>query len=334
MTEESPNDQFHASSFLQGHNAEYVEALHARYADDPSAVDDAWQRFFRQLGDASGDAKAEATGPSWARADWPPAASDEVTAALDGQWGSLGAPEAKAAGDKIKSKAAEKGVEISEGMVRRAVTDSLRALMLIRAYRIRGHLIADLDPLGMRDQTEHPELSPASYGFTAADMDRPIFIDNVLGLEVATLSEILALVKRTYCGTFALQYMHISDPDEAGWLKERIEGFGKEISFHRKRPPRDPEQAGRGRRLREIPARQIHGHQAVRSGRRRKPDPGDGTDHQARWRIGRRGDRDRHAAPGPPSACSPTSCRNPTARSSTSFRAAVSSQKTSMVRAM
>ena len=224
MTEESPNDQFHASSFLQGHNAEYVEALHARYADDPSAVDDAWQRFFRQLGDASGDAKAEATGPSWARADWPPAASDEVTAALDGQWGSLGAPEAKAAGDKIKSKAAEKGVEISEGMVRRAVTDSLRALMLIRAYRIRGHLIADLDPLGMRDQTEHPELSPASYGFTAADMDRPIFIDNVLGLEVATLSEILALVKRTYCGTFALQYMHISDPDEAGWLKERIEG--------------------------------------------------------------------------------------------------------------
>ncbi|NKB26674.1 MAG: 2-oxoglutarate dehydrogenase E1 component [Rhodobacteraceae bacterium] len=231
MTEQSPNDQFHASSFLQGHNAEYVEALHARYADNPSAVDEAWQSFFRQLGDAGGDAKAEATGPSWARADWPPAADDEITAALDGQWGSLGAPEAQAAGDKIKAKAAEKGVEISEGMVRRAVTDSLRALMLIRAYRIRGHLIADLDPLGMRDQTEHPELSPASYGFTAADMDRPIFLDNVLGMEVATLSEILALVKRTYCGTFALQYMHISNPEEAGWLKERIEGLGKEVTF-------------------------------------------------------------------------------------------------------
>ena len=111
--------------------------------------------------------------------------------------------------------------------------DSIRALMIIRAYRIRGHLVADLDPLGMRDQTPHPELDPKSYGFTEADMDRPIFIDQVLGLQVATMREIMAIVKRTYCGTFALQYMHISNPEEAGWLKERIEGLGKEIAFTR-----------------------------------------------------------------------------------------------------
>ena len=111
--------------------------------------------------------------------------------------------------------------------------DSIRALMLIRAYRIRGHLAADLDPLGMRDETPHPELDPKTYGFGDADMDRPIFIDNVLGLQVAPMRQIVEIVKRTYCGTFALQYMHISNPEEAGWLKERIEGFDKEIRFTR-----------------------------------------------------------------------------------------------------
>ncbi len=227
MNDQSPNDVFHASSFLQGHNAEYVEQLYARYADNPSAVDESWREFFKSLGDTPADAKAEAAGPSWGRADWPPVPNDDLTAALDGQWPA----EPAAAGDKIKAKAAEKGVGLSDAQVRQAVLDSLRALMIIRAYRIRGHLVADLDPLGMRDVNAHPELDPANYGFTAADMDRPIFIDNVLGLEVATMTDILAIVRRTYCGTFALQYMHISNPDEASWLKERIEGYGKEIAF-------------------------------------------------------------------------------------------------------
>ncbi|MEL6167298.1 MAG: 2-oxoglutarate dehydrogenase E1 component [Pseudomonadota bacterium] len=228
MTEQTPNDQFHASSFLQGHNAEYIEQLYARYATDPNAVDEAWQAFFRQLGDTEIDAKREAEGPSWARTDWPPQPDDELTAALDGQWS-----EPEKQGEKIKAKAEEKGVQVSDTQVRQAVLDSIRALMLIRAYRIRGHLVADLDPLGMRNQTPHPELDPKSYGFSDADMDRPVFLDKVLGLEMASMREILAIVKRTYCGTFALQYMHISNPDEAGWLKERIEGFGKEIAFTR-----------------------------------------------------------------------------------------------------
>ncbi|MCH2250964.1 MAG: thiamine pyrophosphate-dependent enzyme, partial [Cognatishimia sp.] len=231
MTDQSPNDIFHASSFMQGHNAEYLEQLYARYANDPNAVDEVWQDFFRQLGDAELDVKAEAAGPSWARSDWPPVPGGDLTAALTGEWPAPA--EAKGAGDKIKAKAAEKGVEVSDEAVKQAVLDSIRALMLIRAYRIRGHLAADLDPLGMRSQEPHPELDPASYGFSAADMDRPIFIDNVLGLQIATMRQIVDIVKRTYCGTFALQYMHISNPEEASWLKERIEGFGKEIQFTR-----------------------------------------------------------------------------------------------------
>ncbi len=232
MTDQSPNDIFHASSFMQGHNAEYLEQLYAQYANDPAAVDAAWAEFFKGMGDAELDVKKEAQGPSWARGDWPLMPSDDLTSALTGEWAEA-AVEMKAAGKKIAKKAEEKDVAVSEDQIKRAVLDSIRALMLIRAYRIRGHLVADLDPLGMRSTAANPELDPKTYGFTDADMDRPIFIDNVLGLQVASMRQIVELVKRTYCGTFALQYMHISNPEEAAWLKERIEGFGKEVAFTR-----------------------------------------------------------------------------------------------------
>ncbi|MEP3846204.1 MAG: 2-oxoglutarate dehydrogenase E1 component [Paracoccaceae bacterium] len=231
MTDQTSNDQFHASSFMQGHNAEYLEQMYARFATDPNAVDEAWQAFFKAIGDDEISVKREAEGPSWARNDWPPMPMDELTSALTGEWASE--PEVREAGKKIKAKAAEQDVAVSDEQIKRAVLDSIRALMIIRAYRIRGHLAADLDPLGMREETPHPELDPKSYGFSESDMDRPIFIDNVLGLQIASMREIVEIIKRTYCGTFALQYMHISNPEEAAWLKERIEGFGKEIAFSR-----------------------------------------------------------------------------------------------------
>ncbi len=229
MTDQSSNDAFHASSFLQGHNAAYIDHLYAEYVRDPEAVDAAWARYFASF-DEDGDPAEQASGPSWARADWPPHPGDEITAALDGQWPEIG-KQAKETGEKIRKRATEHGAEVTDDQLRRAVLDSIRAIMLIRAFRIRGHLVADLDPLGMRDQTPHPELDPATYGFADADMDRPIFIDYVLGLEFATMREILDIVHRTYCGTFALQFMHISDPEQSAWLKERIEGYGKEVKF-------------------------------------------------------------------------------------------------------
>ncbi|MDG1279692.1 MAG: 2-oxoglutarate dehydrogenase E1 component [Pseudorhodobacter sp.] len=229
MTEQSPNAQFRSHDFLDGANADYIDQMAARHAADPASVDASWAAFFAALDESDQVATAAAAGPSWARADWPPVPSDDLTGALTGEWPA--APESKAAGKKIVAKAAEAGVSLSDAQVQRAVLDSIRALMIIRAYRIRGHLAADLDPLGMQDRSRHPELDPKSYGFAEADMDRPIFIDNVLGLQVASMRQIVEIVKRTYCGTFALQYMHISDPEQAAWLKERIEGYGKEIQF-------------------------------------------------------------------------------------------------------
>ncbi|WP_415393280.1 2-oxoglutarate dehydrogenase E1 component [Paracoccus sp. SJTW-4] len=230
MNDQSPNAAFRDSSFLQGANAAWVEQLYGQWANDPAAVDQAWDEYFRSLGDDLSSVTREAQGASWARRDWPPLPADDNTAALTGEWPAAKA-EAKGAQDKIAAKAAEKGVSLSDEQLRRAVLDSVRAIMLIRAYRIRGHLFADLDPLGMREMPPLGELDPATYGFTASDLDRPIFIDNVLGLQVASIRQITELMKRTYCGTFALQFMHISDPEQSAWLKERIEGYGKEIQF-------------------------------------------------------------------------------------------------------
>ena len=177
MTDQSANDQFHASSFMQGHNAEYLEQMHARYSADPVSVDAQWADFFAAMGDEDRDVHAKASGPSWARSDWPPMPMDDLTSAFTGEYPA--AAEARDAGKKISNKAAETGMSLNEEQLKRAVLDGLRALMLIRAYRIRGHLAADLDPLGMREDDPRPELDPASYGFTEADMDRPIFLDTI-----------------------------------------------------------------------------------------------------------------------------------------------------------
>jgi 2-oxoglutarate dehydrogenase E1 component len=229
MTDHSPTAAFNASSFMDGANADYIDQLAAKHAADPASVDAAWADFFKSLGDSESDARKQAQGPSWARRDWPPQPMDDLTAALTGEWAAAPAKTA----EKIVAKATEQNIQLSDDQIKRAVLDSIRAIMIIRAYRIRGHLAANLDPLGVRETANQPELDPASYGFNDADMDRPIFIDNVLGLQHATMRQIIEIVKRTYCGTFALQYMHISDPEQAAWLKERIEGYGKEIAFTR-----------------------------------------------------------------------------------------------------
>jgi 2-oxoglutarate dehydrogenase E1 component len=114
---------------------------------------------------------------------------------------------------------------------RSATLDSIRALMLIRAYRVRGHLKANLDPLKLTQASDHPELKPESYGFEEKDMDRLIFIDNVLGIESATLREIIANLEATYCGTIGVQFMHIQDPEQKAWIQKTLENVLNQPDF-------------------------------------------------------------------------------------------------------
>lgn len=203
---------------IEGASPAFVESMYENYSIDRSSVDESWQQYFDAL--EAGATSAAHSRPSWARSDWPPRPEDDLFTGLD-------------ASDMVieRQRKGAEGGNLTQEDVRAATLDSIRALMMVRTYRVRGHLIADLDPLGLEDRPPHPELEPATYGFGPEDMDRPIFMDHVLGLNTSTIREILAILKRTYCGNFGVEFMHINDPDEKSWIQHRIEGRDKEIHF-------------------------------------------------------------------------------------------------------
>ena len=215
------NQVFAETSFLYGTNAVYIEMMQEKWAADPNSVPPEWRAFFDQLLDRPDNVKANAATAQWARPA--PAPRDDLISAMDGMWPAVAA--------KVEKGIQQRNPQASVADTQSAARDSIRALMLIRAFRIRGHLQSNLDPLGIEPPIQNPELTPEYWGFSEADMDRPIFIDGVLGLETASLREILQIVRRTYCGNIGVQYMHIADPQEKAWVQERIEGRDKEITF-------------------------------------------------------------------------------------------------------
>lgn len=220
MAEQIENEEF--SSFLSGANAVWLEGLLARYQQDPNSVDAQWRSYFASLQEPVKSTNA----PSWARENWPVAENGELVSALDGDWPQV---EEEISG-KIKSNPANGS--LNEGDINQATRDSVSAIMMIRAYRMRGHLHADLDPLKITSWREaHNDLHPSTYGFTDADYDRPIFIDYMLGLEFASVREMLEILNRTYCSTMGIEFMHISNPQEKAWIQERIEGPDKGVAF-------------------------------------------------------------------------------------------------------
>ncbi|MBV9882297.1 MAG: 2-oxoglutarate dehydrogenase E1 component, partial [Sphingomonadaceae bacterium] len=162
--------------------------------------------------------------PSWARDNWPLVELDEVNAGLDPTLQAL-APVAKQA--KQAAVAAGK----SEAEVEQAALDSIRAMMLIRTYRVRGHLAADLDPLGLAHRELPADLTPEFHGFKPGELDKPIFLDGTLGFKWASVNEILPVLQRNYCGKVGLEYMHINDLEERRFLQDRMEGKNAQISF-------------------------------------------------------------------------------------------------------
>jgi len=233
MSRQDANAAFALTSFLYGGNAAYIEDLYARYESDPAAVDAEWRTFFQSLKEDPAEVRRDASGASWGRPNWPIPPRDDLVVALGGDWSQNADGFAGRVGDTIRANGQRAGVELTTADVHEATRDSVRALMLIRAYRIRGHYHANLDPLGLEPPKASEELDPRSYGFSEADYDRKIFLDHVLGLEFASLREIVAILRRTYCQTLGVEFMHIADPAQKGWIQERIEGPDKEITFTR-----------------------------------------------------------------------------------------------------
>jgi 2-oxoglutarate dehydrogenase E1 component len=194
------------ASAFNGANAAFIADAYARWAANPGSVDPSFAELFEALNDEARAVLEDAQGASWAPRNF-----------------SVAEPVAPAPKDAKKG-AAPVVAGASPEQVRAAALDSLRALMLIRAYRVRGHLEATLDPLGLQKPKPHAELDPAAYGFKPGDMDRPIFIDGVLGRESATIREIVQIVRASYCGPIGVEFMHIQDPDQKTWIQRRIEG--------------------------------------------------------------------------------------------------------------
>ena len=204
------NDQNPDQSFLSGGNATFISDMHKEWKNDFNSVPKEWALWFEN----NGDEIFIDDGPSWSRKN------SKVIGASD----SIESVKAVARGISDKK-------DLSATDLRAATTDSIRAIMLIRAYRINGHLLANLDPLGLQKRDIHPELNPETYGFKEGDWDRPIFIDNVLGMETASLKQIMDILKETYCGSIGIEFMHVQDPAQKAWVQERIESIRNTTQF-------------------------------------------------------------------------------------------------------
>ncbi|NQU57353.1 MAG: 2-oxoglutarate dehydrogenase E1 component, partial [Rhodospirillales bacterium] len=175
-------------SFLAGSNATYVAELYARFLENPTLVDQTWVDFFSELADDLSDTRGDLSGASWAPSESAVIGTnggvyaEEIAASLDHTPVSQdGGSTAEMMGGGLPTMARGLDGRAEAGKVRQATLDSISALMMIRVYRVRGHLNANFDPLGLEGKDLHTELDPKTYGFHEEDMDRPIFINNVLG---------------------------------------------------------------------------------------------------------------------------------------------------------
>ena len=212
MSVNKSNNIFEKTSFLGNNSSEFVETLYAEYLNNPQNIPEQWKFFFEGLNDQKEKILKNVNGPSWSpKKKVKKIKFDHTIKDLDKKTEEL---QSSVSGDILE-----------------AAKNSVRANMLIRAYRIRGHLISNLDPLGLQVREEHDELKPETYGFSNKDLNKKIFLDGVLGLKFATLREIIEIAKKTYCQKIGYEYMHMGDPEEKNWIRDRIEGPQKGINF-------------------------------------------------------------------------------------------------------
>jgi 2-oxoglutarate dehydrogenase E1 component len=202
--------EFESTTPLFAGNSTFIEELFERYLQNPQNVDESWRNFFRDtMNGAAGEAQRNA---SWAKVKSKVIGAVEELPVASGQ-----------RSDKNKKAQATDNRQLTTEEVESFAHDSIRAIMMVRAYRVRGHLLANLDPLGIEINSPHPELDPASYGFSEADMEREIFLDGSLGIKKAKLREIIAILRQTYCGNIGVEFMHIQHPEQKAWIQKRFE---------------------------------------------------------------------------------------------------------------
>ncbi len=209
------------SDIAAGVSPAFVETLYAKFTADPASVESGWRTFFEDL-------EGSAQGPSWESARWPLTTTDDLTAALDP---TQMEPAPKPAKGGKPAPAAAAPAPVSKDEIAKAAADAIRAQMLIRTYRVRGHLAANLDPLGLSKREMPEDLKTEYHGFSDADIDRKVYLGGTMGFEWATIRELVDTLRKNYCGNVGLEYMHIADVEERRFLQERMEGQDKAIEF-------------------------------------------------------------------------------------------------------
>jgi 2-oxoglutarate dehydrogenase E1 component len=206
------------ASVAGGVSPAFIEALYARFQASPESVEPEWRTLF--------DGLETAQRPSWASKSWPLSTTDDLTAALDPTQMEP-APKPAKGGKPVPAAAPAP----SQADIIKAASDAIRAQLLVRTYRVRGHLGANLDPLGLSQREMPDDLKTEYHGFTDADIDRPVYLGGTMGFEWATIRQLVDTLRKNYCGNVGLEYMHIVDVDERVFLQDRMEGQDKAVEF-------------------------------------------------------------------------------------------------------
>ena len=214
----SKNLEYEKTSFLNKSNSAFIERMYLKFVNRDADLPESWKDYFEGIGDELNVIAKEINGPSW------------------------GPKKNKIDIDELQKKIDQKENNLDNNIVDRSGKfnyqvladsnkDSISAVSLIRAYRLRGHLLANLDPLGMRESDYLDELHPEFYGFKKENYDKKIFLNGVINRKDASIREILKFLKKTYCGNIGYEFMHISNPDERKWFRDRIEKDSNALEF-------------------------------------------------------------------------------------------------------
>ena len=223
MTSSQINEIFDKTSFLHGINAAYIEEMFEKFQSNPNSVPSDWKEFFTGITDNI--KKQNNLKASWSKEREVELSNGDLVSAVDGNWSR------KSYSEEIQI---DNKNSLTVEEIKQQTLDSIGALRLIRAFRVNGHLIANLDPLNLKEINQHPELDYRNYGFTDKDLNKDIFIDGSLGLNSGKLNEIIKILSETYSGSIGVEFVHIQDADQKQWVQERIEEVRNKTHFTEK----------------------------------------------------------------------------------------------------
>ena len=203
----SKNPEIEKTSFLTKSNSSFIENMYLRYIEKDKTLPVSWQSYFKSLDEEQSLVIKEIEGPTWN--------PNKKKINIINQ----------------ENEKLETNINLNNSEIEKSKNDSIKAIALIRAYRIRGHLIANLDPLKMMEREYLHELHPADHGFEKKDYDKKIYLNNYLDKDYASINEILSFLRKIYCSTIGAEYMHISDPIEKTWFRDRMEKEENQLKF-------------------------------------------------------------------------------------------------------